>query len=214
MAVQSRAQGGRPAYDTYGHRYDLYVRAAPVLRALGYGGVTMKAIAHACGVSPPALYRYFPSKLDLALFPLETPPQGYCATLMRQRAATEPDPLRGLRAALEPAVQDIDYVVVAMRLAIEAGQRFDDPFLTHDLKSPTITLAELLLRCVPELGQRAQDVAEILVSRVIAAAATNEKLEPGVLWRQAISVLRAYLLAAGVDADHFDEVFAGGPFAG
>lgn len=208
MVVQTRAQGGRPAYDPYEHRYELYLRAAPVLRDLGYRGVTMKAIAHACGVSAPALYRYFDSKTDLALFPLEVSPAGFCATMMRDKADAYADPLRGLRAALESAVDDIDLVVLAMRLAIEAEQHFEDPFVTHDLKSPTLIVGELLLRCVPELRDRARDVAELLASRVIAAAATNEELEPGVLWRQAVTVLRVYLIDAGVDADRFDEVFA------
>ncbi len=78
MALQTRSSGGRPAYDIYKHRYDLYVRAAPVFRAFGYRQVTMKALAHACGVSAPALYHYFPSKLDFALFPIGAPPQGFC----------------------------------------------------------------------------------------------------------------------------------------
>lgn len=75
MALQTRAASGRPAYDPYDHRRELYMKAAPVLRAFGYRQVTMKALAHACGVSAPALYRYFPSKLDFALFPLEVPPR-------------------------------------------------------------------------------------------------------------------------------------------
>lgn len=208
VALAARQRSGRHAYDPYKHRVELYTRAAPVLRAFGYRQVTMKAIAHACGVSAPALYRYFPSKRDLVLFPLELPPQGYCATMMRHTAAQYADPLRGLRAALKLAINDIDLVVLALRLGIEAGQRPEDPFARHDLKSPTLALGDLLLQCVPALGDRAHDLAQTIVSIVIAAAATNEELPPGVLWRQGITVLRTYLVDAGVAPARFDEVFA------
>ncbi len=209
VALAARQRSGRHPYDPYKHRVELYTRAAPVLRTFGYRQVTMKAIAHACGVSAPALYRYFPSKRDLALFPLALPPRGYCAAMMRRTAAEYADPLRGLRAALELAINDIDLVVLAIRLAIEAGQQTEDPFARHDLKSPTLAIGELLLQCVPTLGERARDLAQTMVAIVIAAAVTNQELPPGVLWRQAITVLRAYLVDAGVAPARFDEVFAG-----
>src|SRR5690242_16263085 len=118
MAVRART-GGRPAYDMYGHRHDLYLKAAPVFRAFGYRQVTMKALAHACGVSPPALYRYFPSKLDFALFPLELPPEGSCRVVMTRAAEAQTEPLHALRAGLEAALVDIDSIVLAVRLALE-----------------------------------------------------------------------------------------------
>jgi AcrR family transcriptional regulator len=63
----------------------------------------MKSLAHACGMSVPATYRYFPSKLEFALFPLSKPPTGYCAIQLNAAADAHADPLRGLRAALETA---------------------------------------------------------------------------------------------------------------
>lgn len=209
MALQTRAASGRPAYDLYDHRRELYMKAAPVLRAFGYRQVTMKALAHACGVSAPALYRYFPSKLDFALFPLEVPPAGYCSTVLRRVAAAHSDPLLGLHAALRSGMGDIAYLLLAVRLALEIQHSADDPFVTHDLESPAALVAELALGAVPALGARADDLARTLASLVLAAGATKEELTPEDLWRHAVVVLRAYLVDAGVDPVRFDEVFAG-----
>ena len=208
MALRARNLGGRPAYDPYDHRRDLYIRAAPLFRTFGYRQVTMKALAHACGVSAPALYRYFPTKLDFALFPLEVPPTGYCATILRRVAAAHADPLIALRAALESALADIDLLVLAIRLRIEAGRDSPDPFLTHDFESPAAVIADIIRLCVPGIGDRAGDLAHTLASLFIAAGATDRELPREVAWRQTITVLRAYLVEAGVDRQRFDEVFA------
>ena len=56
--------------DGVGRRHELYARAAPIFRKHGYAGTTLKALARACELSIPALYRYFPSKKAFALFPL------------------------------------------------------------------------------------------------------------------------------------------------
>ncbi len=207
MALHPRATVGRPAYDPYHHRHQLYVRAAPAFRTFGYRQVTMKALAHACGVSAPALYRYFPSKLDFALFPLSAPPDGYCGAMMTQAAAAHADPLRGLRAALESALIDMDLLVLGMRLALEARQDGPEAFATHDFEGPEASLAEIALRCVPALGDRARDLAHTILSLVVTTAATNEEFAPEILWRQAGVILRAYLLDAGVDPVRFGAVF-------
>jgi AcrR family transcriptional regulator len=209
VALRTRAPGGRPAYDPYQRRVDLYVEAAPVFRTFGYRQVTMKALAHACGVSAPALYRYFPSKLDFALFPLAEPPTGYCATLLTAAADAHADPLRGLRAALETAVAHADLIALAVQLAIEAGREEQDVFSRSRVDSLDATIRDVLLRCVPTLGPRAQDFAHTLVSLVVTAGATRASLAPEDLWRQGGPVVRAYLLEAGVDDARFCEVFAG-----
>lgn len=207
MVLQTRAPGGRPAYDPFRHRHELYAKAAPVFRAFGYRQVTMKALAHACDVSAPALYRYFPSKLEFALFPLQEPPQGYCTMLLNEAADAHRDPLRGLRAALLAAVSHVDLVVLAVQLAIEAGRDDIDVFSPRRLAYLDVTVRDVVLRCVPELGDRASDLAHTLVSLVISAGAANVPLPAEELWRQGAPVVRAYLLEAGVDEGRVAEVF-------
>jgi AcrR family transcriptional regulator len=169
----------------------------------------MKALAHACGVSAPALYRYFPSKLDFALFPLEEPPTGSCTTLLMAAADAHADPLRGLRAALEAAVEHADLMALAVQLAIDAGRDERDVFSPRRLDSLDSTMRDVLLHCVPALGPRAQDLAHTLISLVVTAGAAKTPLSQEDLWRQGASIVRPYLLDAGVEAARLSEVFAG-----
>ena len=53
------------ATEPYGRKMYLYVQAAPVFEEHGYKGATIKALAHACHLSPASLYHYFGSKEDL-----------------------------------------------------------------------------------------------------------------------------------------------------
>ncbi len=208
MALLTQRPGGRPGQDPYQRRVDLYAKAAPIFRTFGYRQVTMKALAHACGVSAPALYRYFPSKLDFALFPLAEPPTGYCAMLLTMAADAHVDPLLGLRAALEAAAAHADLIALAVQLAIEAGRDDQDMFSRDRLDSLDATIRDVLLSCVPTLAAGAQDLAHTLVSLVVTAGAARAPLAHEDLWRQGWPVVRAYLLDAGVDDARLSEVFA------
>ena len=179
-----------------------------MFRTFGYRQVTMKALAHACGVSAPALYRYFPSKLDFALFPLADPPTGYCVTMMTTAAGAHSDPLRALRAALEVAVAHSDLLALGVRLAIEAGENEQDVISRDRLDSLDASMSEVLLHCLPALGPGARDLAHTLVSLVVAAGAAKGSLAPDDLWRQGGQVLRSYLLDAGISEAQFCDVFA------
>jgi len=206
MAVHTRA-GGRPAYEMYDHRYDLYIKAAPVFRAFGYRQVTMKALAHACGVSAPALYRYFPSKLDFALFPLDLPPEGFCTLVMTRAAEAQPEPLRALRAGFEAALVDIDCIVLAVRLALEVGRDERSVFAKRDLDAFEADVAKFTVRYVPQLGERARDLAHTIMSLVVTAAATDAELSAPAFWRQAAAVVRGYLVDSGLPNERTDIVF-------
>ncbi|HET7699481.1 MAG TPA: helix-turn-helix domain-containing protein [Candidatus Limnocylindria bacterium] len=179
-----------------------------MFRRLGYRQVTMKAIAHACGVSAPALYRYFPSKLDFATFPLEETPAGYCAKLLNDAVDREADPLRGLRAALESAMTDVDLVVLGVKMALEAGRDEPQVFTPARLEAYDVMVRDVLLRCLPGLRDRAGDLAHTLVALVVAAGAVDAEVSRSALWRQMMPVLRAYAVDAGAEASRFDEVFA------
>lgn len=208
MALRTHGPSGRPAHDPYQRRVELYEKAVPVFRTFGYRQVTMKALAHACGVSAPALYRYFPSKLDFALFPLANPPTGYCVTMMMTAAAAHSDPLRALRAALEVAVAHSDLLALSVRLAIEAGRDEETVISRNRLDSIDTSMTEVLLHCMPMLGPQAQDLAHTLVSLVVAAGAAKGSVASEDVWRLGGPVLRSYLRDAGVDDARLCEVFA------
>jgi AcrR family transcriptional regulator len=206
MTVHTRP-GARPAYDTYDHRYALYTKAAPVFRAFGYRQVTMKALAHACGVSAPALYRYFPSKLDFALFPLDLPPEGFCRLVMTRAAEAQTDPLHALRAGFEAALVDIDCIVLAVRLALEVGRDERSVLAKRDLDAFEADVARFTVSYVPQLGERARDLAHTIMSLVVTAAATDADLSASAFRRQAAAVVRGYLVDAGLPHERTDIVF-------
>ena len=74
-----------------GRRRELFALAAPVFRRHGYRGATMKALAHACGLSPASLHHYFGSKEELATYVVRRPRMDWDSTWV--------DP------AMEPLVQ-------------------------------------------------------------------------------------------------------------
>lgn len=208
MALQSRAPATEAPYGLQQRRLDLYKMAAPVFRTFGYRQVTMKALAHACGVSAPALYRYFPSKLDFATFPLAPAPQGFCVYLLAGAARSEADRLRGLRAMLESAALHVDLVALGVDLAIQARHDQAPTYLyetVRDLEGPA---TQILLECVPELGDRAAELIHTIVSLIVAAGATQTLPSAEELMRHTVPITRAYLVDGGiVDRVRFDEVF-------
>ena len=54
--------------------------AAPVFRRHGFRGATIKALAHACGLSPASLYHYFGSKEEMATYLVRRPRMDWDST--------------------------------------------------------------------------------------------------------------------------------------
>ena len=79
-------------------RRELFALAAPVFRRDGYRGATIKALAHACGLSPASLYHYFASKEELATYLVRRPRMDWDSTWV------DPDerPARATGAAARP----------------------------------------------------------------------------------------------------------------
>lgn len=177
--------------EPFARRRELYVRAAPVFRKHGYRGATLKALANACGLSIPALYRYFPSKRAFALFPL--------ASMYPELHAPAPDvtvgdPLAHLSGWIDGAVAELPNYVLAARLLHEAGfdreeQRRADATLADHL---TI-LVDLVRRAGPHLdGRSAQEVAQTLVNVALGPALTGLEPDQQALGRELRALLRGY----------------------
>lgn len=208
MALRTPSPTRHTLYDPFARRYQLYVLAAPVFRTFGYRQVTMKALAHACGMSAPGLYRYFPSKLEFATFPLAPAPHGTCAYLLARAASTSDLPLGRLRALLEGTLLYVDLAALAFDLAIQAGQEERPDFLYEKLGSVETSITDVVLSCMPELGARAADLVHTITALILAAGATRSLPSRDDLWRQALPIVRAHVTAAGVDPARFDGVFA------
>jgi hypothetical protein len=184
--------------EPFARRRELYIRAAPVFRKHGYRSATLKALANACGLSIPGLYRYFPSKRAFALFPLNSlypelhgPPPDVAAG----------DPLWHLAAWIEGAVAEMPNYLLAARLSHEVGldneeQRKVDANLADHLA----ILGGLARRAGPHLDHRAaRELARTMVNVVLGPALTGLDPEPQALRRELRALLRGYgLLVPGI----------------
>lgn len=207
VPAPSRSPGpvGRPPQDLYARRRALYARAAPLFRQLGYRQVTLKALARACGVSIPALYRYFPSKRAFALFPLvATDPSLHRIPVFPPDA----DPLLPLRHFVEAAVAEMPQYLLALSLQREMDHdEVDLPAQAVNLAAVAQALAAQACAAAPALSDdAAREFARAALALVTGPALVELGTTPAELRRQLHILLRAYLVPAGGDAARLDAV--------
>jgi len=203
LAVMARAKL-RPEWmsdEPYARRHELYVRAAPVFRKHGYQGATLKALADACGLSIPAIYRYFPSKKAFALFPL--------AALYPELQAPPPDvsagePLELLAGWVEAAAAEMPYYVLAARLSREVALRPDEQRrLDRNLGDHVAVIGAIARRAAPHLDERAGlELARTMINVAVGPAITGVESEPEALRRQLRTLLRGYGLRVPQRSPH------------
>ena len=179
----------------YARRRELYARAAPVLRWHGYRGTTLKALARACGLSIPALYRYFPSKKTFALFPLvalypelhEPPPD------------VGGDPLTLLSGWVAAASTEMPNYTLALRLARDAGLTAEEHRRVEaNLASHVALLAGIARRAAPRLGARAaEELATSMISVAVGPASSGLEPDAAAVRRQLHALLRGYGITLG-----------------
>lgn len=189
--------GRRPQWrsdDAYSRRRELFARAAPIFERFGYRGATLKALAAACGLSIPALYRYFPSKRAFALFPL--PP------LYPELQGPVPDfetlePASVLGWWIEAAVGDMPNYLLAVRLLFEAGVTPDeDRRLRAALAEHADGLAAVVRRAAPALRPDvARRIASTMIEMTTGPAMTGLPRTPDELRRDLRALLRGYGIA-------------------
>ena len=174
----------------YARRRELYARAAPVLRRHGYRGTTLKALARACGLSIPALYRYFPSKKTFALFPL--------VALYPELHDAPPDlggdPSMLLAGWVTAASTEMPNYTLALRLAREAGLTAEEHGrIEANLISHVAVLAGIARRAAPRLGGRAaEELATSMISVTAGPATSGLEPDPATMRRQLLALLRGY----------------------
>lgn len=179
------------ADEPYARRRELYVRAAPIFRRHGYRGATLKALASACGLSIPALYRYFPSKKAFALFPL--------AALYPDLHGPPPDltvgdPAAHLSGWIEGAVAEAPYYTLAARLLGEVGLRESEQRrMDANLAEHIALVGDLARRAAPHLGEaRSRELAATMINVALAPAVTGIEPEPDALRRELRALLRGH----------------------
>ena len=187
---------------------ELFKLAAPVFEQHGYRGSTIKALAHACHLSPASLYHYFPSKAALATCLLDRPPMGWDEWDLDPAV----DPIDQLRQLLDLALEELPYYLLALRLAREMGRDVrGDAFAARFAEGETL-IGRLIHAAAPDLAvAEAVEVARRLLGVLIGPAAVGVHSDVAASRARAIDLLRLHVVSeGGVDAARFEAAMSRG----
>ncbi len=189
-------------------RRELFRLAAPVFHDHGYRGATIKALAHACHLTPAGLYHYFTSKADLATYIVRQPRMDWRSVYI--------DPDR------EPIVQLSEFLDLAIRelpdflLALDLAEELDVPGIFH-IRRGMFTQGETIFGrylAAVRPGLTSDDARE-LARLVLALLVGSHEIGGGsqfsspVVRGRIVRLLRAELVPVAVDSARFDRVMAG-----
>lgn len=183
-------------------RRELFALASPVFRQHGYRGATIKALAHACGLSPASLYHYFGSKEEMATYILRRPQMDWDSTWVDPRT----DPLVQLAQLVDLSLAELPNYLLAMRLADEiAGTAPDRAGHVRSYREGEAVFARLIAATAPGLSRPAATrVARDVLSTMVGSAVVGLDPEPDEVVRErVVAVLRAALVPGHVDAARF-----------
>ena len=181
--------------------------AAPVFRAHGYRGSTIKALAHACNLSPAALYHYFPSKAAFATFLIDDERLDWEST----RIDPVIDPLVQLRLTVDLVIDVLPTYLLAIDLAREIGRPLVQPELARFFGQGEAVFGRVLVAAAPSLvPDEARELARRVLAIIVAGPTTGLAADPVSVRAAATDVLRLHLVRLGVDPDRFDRAMVTG----
>lgn len=186
-----------------GRRRELFVLAAPVFRQHGYRGATIKALAHACRLSPASLYHYFRSKEEMATCLLRGPRLDWDSTWVDPAT----DPLLQLRMLVDMSLTELPHHLLALRLAEEiAGGSSRDGAHARVFREGEGVFGRLLVAAAPAMSRRqAERVARDVLSAMVGSAVIGLDPEPEAEVRdRVVAALRTALVPDHVDAQRHD----------
>jgi AcrR family transcriptional regulator len=189
-------------------RYDLFLLAAPVFERHGFRGATIRALAHACHLSPAGLYHYFSSKEELATWLLRGPRMSWETTYVDP----ELEPLEQLRQLVEISLGSLPVYLLALRLVEE----IEGPASTRDrlagFREGEAVYGRLIQAAAPAMSRsQALEVARHALAVLIGTATIGLDPQPAEAIRErTVQVLRAALVPDHIDPAWFDEVMESG----
>lgn len=185
-----------------GRRRALFAMAAPVFRRHGYRGATIKALAHACKVSPATLYHYFHSKEEMATFLVRRPRLDWDSTWVDPVV----DPLLQLRSLVDLSLSELPNYLLALRLSEEiAGGPSRDGTHAKAFREGESVFGRLLVAAAPGLPRRqAERVARDALSAMVGSAVLGLDLPASEVRDRVLVVLRSALVPAHLDGARYD----------
>ena len=183
-------------------RHELFALAAPVFREHGYHGATIKALAHACHLSPSGLYHYFSSKEELAIYLVRRPRMDWATTYIDPGI----DPLVQLRELIDLSIQELPTYLLALQLAVEIEGKPN----ARDRRSSSLegeaVFGRILMAVDPDMRRdTAAELARHLLAVLVGSAFTGlDPEEDRAVRSRMVALVRAALVPAIVDAHRFD----------
>jgi AcrR family transcriptional regulator len=176
--------------------------AAPVFRRHGFRGSTIKALAHACGLSPASLYHYFGSKEEMATYLVRRPRMDWESTWVDPTT----DPLVQLAQLVDLSLSELPIYLLAMRLADEIAGTADAGARSRIFREGEAVFARLVAASAPEMSRAAATrVARDALAAMVGSAVVGLDPEPETAVRaRVVAVLRAALVPTYVEPQRFD----------
>ena len=207
MTAEVRPWQLAPSSPHDARRRELFSLAAPVFRVHGYRGSTVKALAHACHLTPAGLYHYFDSKADLATWLVRQPHLDW------QLVYVDPtvDPVRQLGSFVDLAIGELPDFLLALDLAEELevpGVAMKRRALFREGEN---VLGRYLAAVRPGLTpDAARDLAALILSLLVGSheIAGDQGSDPAAVRDHVVRVLRAELVPVAVDSARFDRELA------
>lgn len=188
--------------ETYQRRYELFFLAAPVFERYGFRAATMRALAHACHLSPAGLYHWFDSKEALATYLLRAPRVDWESTYVAPDVA----PLVQLRQMIDLAIVNVRLYLLAIRLNEEIQGKRDDQAVARALRQGEAVFARYIHEVAAGMGRtKATALGRDLMATLVGSAVAGLDLEPEAAQRARLTaLLRDRLVPRYVAPDAFD----------
>ena len=188
-------------------RRELFKLAAPVFRALGYRDASIKALAHACHLSPAGLYHYFDSKADLATYIVRRPHLDW-RTVHVDPAA---DPLAQLRGMVDLAIVELPDFLLALDMAEELELPGTARLRRGMFAEGGAVIGRYIAAVRPGMAPgAATDLAELVLALLVGSHEIGDAVPAtaAAAHERVVRVLRAELVPVGVDSERFDRAMA------
>lgn len=183
-------------------RRALFARAAPVFRRYGYRGSTIKALSHACGLSPASLYHYFRSKEEMATYIVRRPRMDWDSVWVDPSV----DPLLQLRQLVDLALAELPAYMLALQLSDEIAGSTPDGRHAGLFREGESLFGRFLIATAPAMPRTdAQRVARDVLSAMIGSAVVGLDPEPDTDVRErVVATLRMALVPVHVERIRFN----------
>jgi AcrR family transcriptional regulator len=186
-------------------RFELFMLAAPVFEEHGFRGATVRALAHACHLSPAGLYHYFSSKEELATYALRSPRAGWDAAFIDP----EVDPLVQLRQFLDMSINALPIYMLSLRMLDEIGDPADERLRAAAFRDGEATMGRFISSAGPGLERdKALELARHIISLLVGSAIAGLDADISATRQRVHELLRAQLVPDYLDADRLERVMS------